>query len=202
VLVLQVCLTLLVALRLDGSGGGRDFERGPWQAGAEEPEKELKRQFVLLEEKIERLAQADFLLAELTESYKTLKQERDALAARVGELEEAHAELSGRGDRLREELRRATESRDAALAQAEAAQAEIDGVKAPAAEADADTTTETAERPDEAIEESKWRMSAWMFSLMLAVAIVVVASIVVIIIKRKGNRSPSKTKSEPKSDEP
>jgi len=188
-LVLQVCLTLLVALRL-GGGGARDFPQGTLQGVAGEPETELRRQFILLEEKLERLAQADFLLAELTERHQTLKQERDELAAQVGKLEEARAERSGREDRLREELRRANESRDAALARARAAQAELDRPETPAAEAD--TTTETGKRPDEASDapaRGEGRMPAWMFFLMLAVTIVVVASIVVIIIRRRGRPS-------------
>jgi proteasome lid subunit RPN8/RPN11 len=208
-LVLQACLTLLVALRLDGSGEARGFQRGTWQAASAEPEKELRRQFTLLEEKLQRLAKADFLLAELTENYKTLKHERDELAARVGELEETNAELLAGTDRLDERLREANESRDEALAQLKIAQAEIDRLKLPAAEADGEKPGQKGERPAEATEESAsadeepdGEISAWTMGLSVVMTLVLVAIIVVIVIKRKRDFKHPETEGAPESAEP
>ena len=208
VLVLQASLTLLVALRLDGSGGARDSQRGTWQAASDEPERELQRQFALLEEKLQRLANADFLLAELTDNYKTVKQQRDELATRVSKLEEAKAELTGSNDGLREQLRQITESRGEALAQLKIAQAEIDRLKLPAAEADGEKPAQNGERPAQATEESasadeepEGKISAWTMGLIVVVTLVLVASIVVIVIKRKGNLNRRKTESARESDD-
>ena len=208
VLVLQASLTLLVALRLDGSGGARDSQRGTWQAASDEPERELQRQFALLEEKLQRLANADFLLAELTDNYKTVKQQRDELATRVSKLEEAKAELTGSNDGLREQLRQITESRGEALAQLKIAQAEIDRLKLPAAEADGEKPAQNGERPAQATEESasadeepEGKISAWTMGLIVVVTLVLFAIIVVIVIKRKRKFKHPETEGAPESAE-
>jgi len=192
VLVLQASLTLLVALRLDGSSEEQQRQVSEFLGHVKVgPDGKLDvrgliEQSESQQKEIDRLKEANFLLSELREHYEILKQQRDKWAAQVAKLEETKAELSSGNDELREQLRQAIELRDEAVAEVEAAQAKIDWLKSPPAEAD---------------EEPDGILSAWPVGLILVLTLVLVASIVVIVIKRKGNLNRRKTESARESDD-
>ena len=54
ILVVQACLTLLVALRLDGSGGTKDSQPQTGQAASAERQEEPQRPLAVLEERLQR----------------------------------------------------------------------------------------------------------------------------------------------------
>jgi proteasome lid subunit RPN8/RPN11 len=196
VLILQACLTLLVASRLDEGAEQRQTAQ-VLEYVQVDPEgtlnvRQLIEQTEAQEKEIERLMKADSLLSKLTEDYEELKKEHDASAKRVPELEETNAKLSAENEQLLEQLRQMTQSRDEALARAESAETEMNRLGSLVAEADGDQSTETSKRPDEADEgtasgdeEPADGMSLWIVALIVALALAAAVIIATGVIKRK-----------------
>jgi proteasome lid subunit RPN8/RPN11 len=198
VLVLQACLTLLVASRIDGGAEQRQtaqlLEYVQVDPDGTLNVRQLIEQSEAQQKEIERLMKADSLLSKLTEDYEELKKERDVSAERLPELEDANAKLSAENKQLAEQLRQMTESRDEALARAEAAEKEIDRLGALAGEADGDQSTGTSQRADEADEgaasgdeEPAGGMSLWTLALIVALALAAAVIIATGVIKRMRN---------------
>jgi proteasome lid subunit RPN8/RPN11 len=252
ILVLQACLTLLVALRLGSTGGAGDSQPGTGQVARGEPSEEPqpqadlseeagRREFELLlrqerldaerqlldsllghvrvgpdgrvdirklieenesqQKEIDRLTKADFLLSELTESHKRVKQQLDRSSAQIGELEAAKERLLEANRSLRGELGKVTDSRDEAAAQLEIARAEIDRLKSPDSKAEGEETGETGKQPQPAAEgETEGRMPAWTIAIIVAAALVLTAIAAVILIKRKRLAASQKSEGGPNRD--